>query len=103
MRISDWSSGVCSSDLLAGLRRFGGPLTERGEPGFEIGALLMRDEPRLAEIDSEPLRDIVDPRQAGEQPVHPLQRDIARPRELVVRVCDHRGVARELVAAFGEA
>src|SRR3546814_6908704 len=46
---------------LAGLRRFGGLLTERGEPGFEIGALLMRDEPRLAEIDSEPLRDIVDP------------------------------------------
>src|SRR3546814_6173352 len=33
---------------LAGLRRFGGLLTERGEPGFEIGALLMRDEPRLA-------------------------------------------------------
>ena len=84
---------------LRGLDRF---LGERGELRLEARALLVRDEARLAEIAREPLRDIVDARQAGEQTVHPLHRDIARPCELVVSVGDHRGIGGELVAAFGQ-
>src|SRR3546814_13546247 len=62
---------------LAGLRRFGGLLTERGEPGFAISAPLMRDETRTAEIERAPLRDLVDTPQAGLETVPPVQLDTA--------------------------
>ena len=77
-------------------------LAKRGEPRFEIRALLMGDKARFAEIDRQSLRNVVDAGQASEQPIHPLQRDIARACELVVGVGDDRRVAGELVAAFGE-
>src|SRR5690606_33864941 len=62
--------------------------------------LLVRDEARLAKIDGETLRDIIDARQSGKESVHALHRDIARSRQLVIRIRDDRRIARELVAAF---
>ena len=87
---------------LASLRRPCRLFAKRGELGLKIRTLLVRDKSGLAEIDRKTLGNIVDPRQPGEQAVHPLPRDVARSRELVVRIGDHRGIAGEFVAAFIE-
>src|SRR3546814_13482845 len=60
MRISDWSSDVCSSDLLAvlgGVTALPGLLEQRGELAWTGGALAVTiDEGRLVRIGSADLR-----------------------------------------------
>src|SRR3546814_19527089 len=53
MRISDWSSDVCSSDLLTGLAQkyFGGDPLVAGEPPVEWGIALDVEEPQSVGAD----------------------------------------------------
>src|SRR3546814_11524220 len=93
MRISDWSSDVCSSDLLLPLR------ADALAVGFERGKLVLEDHLAVVKQASDQRRLAVIDRAAGDEA---QQRLLLMPRELSVDILGNEGVG-DVVGVRSEA